>query len=137
MIEVLNRQRRYRVRLRKFRDLLESLRQRYRPDSPEVTLAFVDTKTIKALNRRFLKKEGATDVLSFPGEGPCADGRNYLGDIIICVPRAFRQSFREPYGLETELQDLVVHGFLHLVGFDHGQGIEEEEVRVRRELVKE
>jgi probable rRNA maturation factor len=137
MIEVLNRQRRYRIRPRKFRELLESLRQIYRPDNPEVTLAFVDSKTIRALNRRFLKRDRATDVLSFPGEGRSADGRNYLGDIIIGVSRAFEQCLREPHGLETELQDLAIHGFLHLVGFEHGRGIEEEEVRVRRELVKE
>jgi probable rRNA maturation factor len=136
MIEVLNRQNSYRVNLRRTRALLEALVARYRPEDPDVTLAFVDTKAIKLLNLKFLKRPGATDVLSFPGTGRGADGRSHLGDIIICVPQAFRQCFREPHGLETELHDLAIHGFLHLVGYGHGRGIEAEEVRLRQELVK-
>lgn len=132
MIEVLNRQRRYRVNLKKARALLETLVARYRPAGRDVTLAFVDTRTIVDLNRRFLKRRGATDVLSFP-----AEGRDHLGDIIICVPQAFRQCYRETHGLETELHDLIIHGFLHLAGFDHGHGIEAEEVALRRELVED
>lgn len=137
MVEVLNRQLSYRVNLRRVRQVLTSLLSRYRPESPDVTLALVDTKTIQALNRRFLGRFGATDVLSFPGGGPTPTGRAHLGDIIICVPQAFRQSLYETHGLETEILDLAIHGFLHLVGFDHGRGIEAEEVRVRGELVGE
>jgi probable rRNA maturation factor len=135
MIEVLNRQRSYRVNLDKVRALLAALVAGYRLENKDVTLALVDTKMIKALNRRFLNRPGTTDVLSFPGEGRGADGRSHLGDIIICVPQAFRQCFREPHGLETEIHDLTIHGFLHLAGFDHGKGIEAEEVKARRELV--
>jgi probable rRNA maturation factor len=135
MVEVLNQQNSYRVSLKTVRGLLEALLVKYRPDGPDITLALVDTSTIKALNRRFLNRPGATDVLSFPGGDPGPDGRRHLGDIVICVPQAFRQCRREAHGLETEVLDLAVHGFLHLVGFDHGQGIETEEVRARRELV--
>ena len=137
MIEVLNRQRRYRVNLKKARALVETLVARYRPAGRDVTLAFVDTRTIVDLNRRFLKRRGATDVLSFPAEGLGAEGRDHLGDIIICVPQAFRQCYRETLGLETELHDLIIHGFLHLAGFDHGRGIEAEEVALRREFVED
>ena len=135
MVEILNQQNNYRVNLKPVRELLQALLARYRPAAPDLTLALVDTRTIKRLNRRFLDKPGATDVLSFPAEDPGPGGRAHLGDIVICVPQAFRQSLREPHGLETEILDLTVHGFLHLVGFDHGLGIEAEEVKVRRELV--
>jgi len=133
MIEVLNLQNRYWVDRRKFVRVLARLTEQYRLKEPEVTLAFVGTRTISRLNREFLKRSGPTDVISFPGvEG--AGGKRRLGDIVISVPQAFKQSFTEAHGLETELLDLAVHGFLHLLGFDHGKGIEEEEVRVRQAL---
>ena len=135
MVEILNQQNSYRVNLKPVRELLKALLAKYRPDAPDITLALVDTRKIKELNRRFLNKPVATDVLSFPGGDAGPAGRAHLGDIIVCVPQAFRQSLREPHGLETEILDLTVHGFLHLVGFDHGRGIEAEEVGVRRELV--
>jgi probable rRNA maturation factor len=134
MIEVLNLQRRYWVDRRKFVRVLARLTEKYGLDDPEVTLAFVETRTITRLNRKYLKRDGPTDVLSFPGLGKAGHGKPHLGDIIISVPQAFRQSFAEEHGLETELLDLTVHGFLHLLGLDHGKGIEEEEVRVREAL---
>jgi probable rRNA maturation factor len=137
MIEVLNLQSRYWIDKRKFSGLLARLLQRYKLGDAEITLAFVNTRTIARLNRRFMKRDGPTDVLSFPGGEKFGEGRPYLGDIVISVPQAFKQSFAEAHGLETELLDLTVHGFLHLVHFDHGRGIEEEEVRVREALVGE
>lgn len=134
MIEVLNLQRRYWIDRRKFVRVLARLAEKYGLDDPEVTLAFVETRTITKLNRKFLKRDGPTDVLSFPGAGKTEDGKRHLGDIIISVPQAFRQSFAEEHGLETELLDLTVHGFLHLLGLDHGKRFEEEEVRVREAL---
>jgi len=134
MIEVLNLQRRYWIDRRKFVRVLARLAEKYRLDDPEVTLAFVETRTITKLNRQFLKRDGPTDVLSFPGRGKGEGGKRFLGDIIISVPQAFSQCFAEQHGLETELLDLTVHGFLHLLGFDHEKGIEEEEARVREAL---
>lgn len=135
MIEVLNLQRRYWVDRRKFGRVLARLAEKYGLDDPDLTLAFVGTRTITRLNRKFLKRTGPTDVLSFPGVGG-AGGNRHLGDIIISVPQAFKQSFAQDYGLETELMDLTVHGFLHLLGLGHGKGIEEEEIRARAALEK-
>jgi len=136
MIEVLNRQHRHVINLTRFRRALEFLVERSKLGDPEVTLAFVGTKSIRKLNRDFRKIDRPTDVLSFPAGGKSADGKYYLGDIIISVPQAFEQSRGESHGLETELMDLAVHGFLHLVGFDHGKGIEAEEAEVRRLLAE-
>jgi probable rRNA maturation factor len=135
MIEVLNLQRRYWIDRRKFGRLLARLAEKYGLEDPDITLAFVGTRTITGLNRKFLKREGPTDVLSFPGTA-AGGGKRPLGDIVISVPRAFQQCFAEGHGLETELLDLAVHGFLHLAGFDHGKGIDTEEVRVREALEK-
>jgi probable rRNA maturation factor len=134
MIEVLNLQPRYWIDRRRFARLLARLAERYGLHDPEITLAFVGTRTITKLNRRFLKRDGPTDVLSFPSLSEGGRRKGHLGDIIISVPQAFKQSFAEEHGLETELLDLTVHGFLHLIGLDHGKGIEKEELRVREAL---
>jgi len=110
--------------------LLKKLVEHYRLKEPELSLVFVDTKTIKRLNRKFLKRDAATDVLSFPLGEKSPDGKFYLGDIVISVPQAFRQSLSRKHSLERELKLLTVHGFLHLAGFDHSAGIEEEEEKV-------
>jgi probable rRNA maturation factor len=137
MIEIINLQRGHRVNRKKFKDLLKFLMDRYKLEDTEVNLAFVDTKTITRLNRKFLKKNAPTDVLSFPfGEKKSSDGKSYLGDIAISVPQAFKQSAARGHGLERELEDLAVHGFLHLLGFDHGKGIEAEEAKVHRLLAE-
>lgn len=130
MIEILNRQKKHPIRTRELRDLLGRLVARYRLADPEVTLALVGSAAMRTLNRRFRKKDRPTDVLSFPlgKQGP--DGRHYLGDIVIAVPVAFRQAREKGHSLKRELELLAVHGFLHLLGFDHGAGIEEEEARL-------
>lgn len=127
MIEIINRQKKHPVRTRAFKRLLEDLVARYRLADPEVTLAFVGTKAIRTLNRKFMKKDRPTDVLSFPLGERGADGRFYLGDIVISVPVAFRQGREKGHGLERELKLLAIHGFLHLLGFDHSAGMEKEE----------
>ena len=131
MIEILNRQRKYPVRTRAFKRLLEGLVARYRLKDPDVTLAFVGTKAVRTLNRKFMKKDRPTDVLSFPVGKKGPDGRFFLGDIIVAVPVAERQGREKGHWLERELELLAVHGFLHLLGYDHFAGIEEEERKVR------
>jgi probable rRNA maturation factor len=132
MIVILNRQKKRRVRTKAFERLLTELAARYRLAAPEVSLSFVGERAIRTLNRRFMKKDRPTDVLSFPlGEkGP--DGKFYLGDIVIAVPVAFRQARSKGHSLDRELHLLAIHGFLHLLGFDHCAGIEEEERKLHR-----
>lgn len=131
MIQILNQQKKYWININRFSWLLQRLIGRYKLKDPEVTLVFVETRKIKRLNRLFLNKDAPTDVLSFPIREEGADGKFYLGDIVISVPQAFKQCFPEKYGLERELEILTVHGFLHLLGYEHGKGIEEEEKKIR------
>jgi len=132
MIEIINRQKKRRIRTKAFERLLADLGRQYRLADPEVTLAFVGDRAIRTLNRKFMKKDRPTDVLSFPlGEkGP--DGKYYLGDIVIAVPVAERQAREKGHSLDRELRLLAIHGYLHLLGFDHFAGIEEEERKVHR-----
>jgi len=137
MIEIINRQHKHRINQKKFKNLLNRLVGHHKLEDPEISLVFVGTKAIKTLNRRFLKKDAPTDILSFPIGEKGSDGKYYLGDIIISVPQAFKQSRQLNHGLERELEILVIHGFLHLIGFEHGGGIEEEESKMITLMLKE
>lgn len=91
-----------------------------RMDCPGASCAilFCEDSEIEDLNRRFRGRPHPTDVLAFPsGESPAGD--SYLGDIAISIDTARRQADRRGGRLEEEVQRLIVHGFLHLLGFDH------------------
>lgn len=136
MVEILNTQTKHRVNKRSMSGLLGRLIRHYRLKDPELSLAFVGEKAIRRLNREFLKEDRVTDVLSFPIARKAADGRFYLGDIIIAPAQARRQARQKGHGLERELGILVIHGFLHLLDYDHGRGIEEEEARMQKRLLE-
>ncbi len=136
MIEVLNTQTRYRVNRRAVEDLASRLVRRYRVRSPELVLAFVGEAAIRRLNREHLGKDKVTDVLSFPMGRRAADGKFYLGDIIISPARAARQARERGHSLEREISILVIHGFLHLLGYGHGgYRIEKEEAGAQERLL--
>jgi probable rRNA maturation factor len=132
MVEILNQQKRHKLDLKRFEDLLGKLITHYDLDAPEMTLAFVNNKPMQDLNRRFMQNDTPTDVLSFPIRDTGPDGKYYLGDIIISVPYAKRQSREQGHTLERELAQLVIHGFLHLQEFEHFKGLEEEEQKIRK-----
>ncbi len=78
-----------------------------------------------------------TDVLSFPGDGePDPDGSVYLGDVVISAPMAQRQAGREGHSLKRELQTLALHGYLHLLGYDH-ETDDGKMMRLQRRLQRE
>lgn len=134
MIEIINRQRKQKINKHRFQVLLERLVDYYRLDNPEVTLAFVNNKKIRELNHRFLNKNAPTDVLSFPVGETGADGKYYLGDIIISIPKALDQALEQQHSLEKEMEILTVHGFLHLLGYEHSKGLEKEEKKINKLL---
>jgi probable rRNA maturation factor len=89
----------------------------------ELTIVVTDDPTIRELNRRYRHTDEPTDVLAFPNEarGPFVEAAGfprYFGDIVISLPRAEAQAEEAGHPLQTELQLLVVHGVLHLLGHD-------------------
>lgn len=84
------------------------------PKQLTIDLYLTESKEIKALNKRYRKKNTATDVLSFPSG---QDG--LLGSIVIDVQTAKRQAKKYKHSVRRELQELFIHGLLHLHGFDH------------------
>jgi len=86
----------------------------------EVSISFMNAEEIQALNRDYRGKDASTDVLSFPINAALSIGPNRpLGDIVICMEVAQQQAVEYGHSLERELAFLVVHGMLHLLGYDH------------------
>lgn len=91
----------------------------------EVSVTFVDDKTIQEINREYRNKDNATDVISFALNDEQSDIHfqdnilNLLGDIIISYDRTITQAKEYGHSINRELGFLVVHGFLHLLGYDH------------------
>lgn len=84
------------------------------------SVAFVSDRRMKELNKLFRGKDSTTDVLSFPNEPDEFDpDKNNLGDIVISVEQAAKQSNENGLSLETEIKQLILHGVLHLCGYDH------------------
>jgi len=113
-----------------------------RRDEAELSLALVGNVEIQELNRRYRRKNEATDVLSFPlGDTP-AQGPAILGDVIISVEKARSQARDRGRTLEEELETLLIHGILHLLGYDHeispkeARRMQRMEKRVRRSLCR-
>ncbi len=91
----------------------------------DLTLVLTGDERIQALKRDFLGRDAPTDVLSFPADETDPEtGRRYLGDVVISVPRAESQARAGGHALQAELQLLVVHGVLHLLGHDHARAQE-------------
>lgn len=98
----------------------QALKSSYSQLDAELTLVLGNDDKIQELNKNFLAIDEVTDVLSFPnGEIDPETGRLYAGDLIISYPRAVSQASAGGHPIEAELQLLVVHGVLHLCGFDH------------------
>lgn len=86
----------------------------------EFSAAFVSDRRMKELNKLFRGKDSTTDVLSFPHEPDEFDpDRNNLGDIVISVEQAAKQAEENGLTLENEIKQLILHGVLHLCGYDH------------------
>lgn len=98
----------------------------------EVSVLFCGDGAIRTLNRRYRKVDAPTDVLAFP-----AQSRGLLGDIVISVPYASRQARRRGESPAREIDRLLVHGLLHLSGYDHetdGGEMDALERKIRRRL---
>jgi probable rRNA maturation factor len=109
--------------------------------SAEVTVVMTDDETVAELNLRYRGVEGATDVLSFsamepaPGFVAAPEALSYLGDIVIAVPYSQRQAQELGRSLRDELRLLIVHGVLHLLGYDHATPDDEARMWARQDEI--
>ena len=132
MIEVVNRQRGKKVDNVVWALFAEKAIDAIGKHGSSATIAFVSDKSIRKLNQQFRQIDKATDVLSFP-----ADEVTNLGDIAISLDRAAEQAKDNDLTLENEIAQLILHGLLHLSGYDHETDNGEMnrlELRLRRKL---
>ena len=104
-----------------------TLLQQGQPAEAELTIVLTDDRQLHTLNQQYLGIDAPTDVLSFPaGETDPDTTQLYLGDILISYERAQTQAQAGEHPVEAELQLLVVHGVLHLLGHDHAEPQEKQ-----------
>jgi probable rRNA maturation factor len=96
----------------------------------EVSVTLLGDRAIATLNRRWLEREGPTDVLAFP---LFEDGEAPVGDVYIGIRQAMRQAASLGVPPAEELARLAIHGTLHVLGFDHPDGVRREKSRMWRE----
>ena len=104
----------------------------------ELTVVITDENTVQELNRTYRGVDAPTDVLSFPlGQDELLpqEGPPYLGDVVIALPVAEGQANTYGHSLQEELRLLVVHGVLHLLGYDHATPEEEAEMWRKQERI--
>jgi probable rRNA maturation factor len=96
-------------------------------ETASLTILLTGDEKLRQLNRQFLGIDAPTDVLSFPaGETDPDTGEYYLGDVVISFPRAQAQAQERGHSTAEELDLLVVHGVLHLLGYDHADAEERD-----------
>lgn len=139
MIEIINRQRRYQIDETQWRKFGEQALRAIGTGKRDATIVFVSDLTIRRLNREFRGKDHATDVLSFPSEAEAFEIENKasLGEVVISVQRAAEQAQQNGLTFENEVEQLILHGLLHLCGYDHetDQGeMNRLELKLRKKL---
>jgi probable rRNA maturation factor len=104
----------------------------------EVHILVTDDQRIRELNRQYRQIDEATDVLSFPDGAELPNGMHFLGQLVISRDMARTQAERAGHGEVRELEELTLHGVLHLVGYDHAVDdgeMDELELKLRRDVL--
>ena len=99
-----------------------------RVEPAEVVVRIVDEAESRELNNAYRQKDKPTNVLSFPFEAPPEVASEHLGDLVICAPVVAREAEAQGKSLESHWAHMVIHGMLHLQGYDHIEPAEAEEM---------
>ena len=126
MIEIINNQRKIKISTEDFQESAERIFESVsEAEGKTATVAFVSDRKMRELNKLFRGSDSTTDVLSFSFQSDKFENpdvfldENNLGDIIISVEQAARQARENDLDLDTEIKQLILHGVLHLCGYDH------------------
>lgn len=97
-------------------------------ENVEVSITLTDDETIREINKQWRGKDKPTDVLSFPQEETIGYKYKVLGDVIISLPYAKKQAKEIGFTFKEEVLRLLIHGILHLLGYDHERSEEDEKI---------
>ena len=139
-VEIINRQRKRRVNSKRWRELAErALKAIGESRERAATIVLVSDPAIKKLNQQYRGKNYATDVLSFPVQRERFEKelKTHLGEVVISLDRAARQAKENSLTFANEVEQLILHGLLHLCGYDHETDageMDRAELKLRRKL---
>ena len=121
MIEIINRQRAHKINQSEWAHFAQRALQSIQQRQQSATVVFVSDATIRKLNRQFRGQSYATDVLSFAIEPEAFERENalHLGEIVVSTERAAVQAKQNGLTFKNEVQQLILHGLIHLCGYDH------------------
>jgi probable rRNA maturation factor len=117
--QVLNRQRRYRVFPKAVSQFCNNMFEMLELRGNSMSIVFIGHQKMQDMNRRFRGKDYPADVLSFRYPGAIVEGSPFLGEIVICPEVASGNARKHRTSHETEIRRLLLHGILHLLGYDH------------------
>ncbi len=123
--------RRVSVRPTTVRRLTQAVLQQAGYPSANLSLTFVGKTLMQKLNRTYRERDYATDVLAFPMQDVLQSSLAFVGDVVICIPVALAQASRFDNTPDEEILRLLIHGTLHLLGYDH-ETTEREAKRMKR-----
>jgi len=118
---------------RKLKKIAQKVLEIVEQDQAELCLVLVNNTKIRKLNAKFRKKDYPTDVLSFPAGDQLPEGAPILGDVVISVEEAKAQSKERRRTLNEEMVTLLIHGIVHLLGYDHERSSKDARIMERLE----
>jgi len=118
---------------RKLKKIAQKVLEIVEQDQAELCLVLVGNAEIRKLNAKFRKKDYPTDVLSFPAGDRLPEGVPILGDVVISVEKAKAQSKERRRTLNEEIVTLLIHGIVHLLGYDHERSSKDARIMERLE----
>lgn len=133
-VDITNRGYRKKIPARRVKKIAQRILKLLNQNHVDLSLALVGNREIQELNARYRKKDEPTDVLSFPSGEIHPTGIQILGDVVISVEQAEKQARKRKKTLTEEVERLLIHGILHLLGYDHERS--QKEAKIMRGMEK-
>jgi len=137
-IQIENRQSRFKIEKRKIRITVSRILKILHCDDKEISIVLTDDETIRILNKQYLERDKSTNVISFSlQEGEYGNvNPQILGDVVISLDTAERDARKGNLTLEEEIDFLLIHGILHLLGYNHENTSKDETIKMQQKEKK-
>ena len=132
-VEIVRRNRGRNYPARRLKGAAVKILELVKQDHAELSVALIGNAEMRKLNARYRRKNYPTDVLSFPAARGTPDGVRLLGDVVISVDKAKEQARERGRSLDDEMTTLLIHGVLHLLGYDHERSAKDARIMGRLE----
>ncbi len=138
-ILISNRQDKHHISLEKIEKTAQTLSDLLGQSDSELSIVLTDDADIAQINQEYLQHEGPTNVISFPMQEGEFSGINpqMLGDVVISLDTALKEAQDAGISLEERFNDLLIHGIMHLLGYDHENEEDEAEMEAKSRELKE